>query len=102
MATDLWGDVPYSQAGQGLLFPQPRFDKQEDIYQGSASLGIQSLFDLVKEGMADLDKPSTFRPANDDLIYKGDVAKWKRAGNSLLLKFALQISKKILHWQNHQ
>jgi len=94
MATDLWGDVPYSQAGQGLLFPQPRFDKQEDIYQGSASLAIQSLFDLVKEGMADLDKPSTFRPANDDLIYKGDVAKWKRAGNSLLLKFALQISKK--------
>src|SRR3954470_23565379 len=25
VATDLWGDVPYSQAGQGLKFPQPRF-----------------------------------------------------------------------------
>jgi len=94
MATDLWGDVPYSQAGQGLSFPQPRFDKQEDIYQGNATLGIQSLFDLVKEGIADLDKTSTFRPGADDLIYKGDVAKWKRAGNTLLLKFALQISKK--------
>lgn len=94
MATDLWGDVPYSQAGQGLLFPQPRFDKQEDIYQGNATLGIQSLFDLVKEGMVDLDKTGTFKPGPDDLIYKGDVAKWKRAGNTLLLKFALQISKK--------
>ncbi len=94
MATDLWGDVPYSEAGRGLEFAQPRFDKQEDIYQGNASLGIQSLFDLVKEGMADLDKASTLKPGNDDLIYKGDVAKWKRAGNTLLLKFAMQISKK--------
>jgi hypothetical protein len=94
LATDLWGDVPYSQAGQGLVFTQPRFDKQEDIYQGNASLGIRSLFDLVKEGMADLDKTGTFRPANDDLIYKGDLTKWKRAGNTLLLKFAMQISKK--------
>jgi hypothetical protein len=94
LATDLWGDVPYSQAGQGLVFTQPRFDRQEDIYQGNTSLGIQSLFDLVKEGMADLDKTSVLRPGNDDLIYKGDVTKWKRAGNTLLLKFAMQISKK--------
>jgi hypothetical protein len=95
LATDLWGDVPYSQAGQGLKFPQPRFEKQEDIYQGNATLGIQSLFDLVKEGIADLDKPANvFKPGADDLAYKGDLAKWKRAGNTLLLKFAMQISNK--------
>ncbi|HVG41339.1 MAG TPA: SusD/RagB family nutrient-binding outer membrane lipoprotein [Chitinophagaceae bacterium] len=94
IATDLWGDVPYSQAGQGLRFPQPRFDKQEDIYQGNATLGIQSLFDLVKEGIADLDKPSIFKPGADDLVYKGDLAKWKSVGNTLLLKFALQISNR--------
>lgn len=94
VATDMWGDVPYSQAGQGLKFPQPRFDAQQDIYQGNSSLGIQSLFDLVKEGVADLDKPSTVKPGNDDLIYKGDLTKWKRAANTLLLKFAMQISNK--------
>lgn len=92
MATDLWGDVPYSQAGFGTKFVDPRFDKQEDIYQGNGD--IQSLFDLVKEGMADLDKTSALAPGNDDLIYKGDLAKWKRAGNSMLLKFAMQISNK--------
>ena len=94
MATDLWGDVPYSEAGQGLKFPQPRFDTQQDIYLGNSNLGIQSLFDLVKEGMADLDKTSTVKPGNDDIIYKGDLAKWKRAGNTMLLKFAMQISNK--------
>src|SRR5882757_321709 len=40
MATDIWGEVPYSQAAQGLKYPAPRFDKQEDIYQGNATLGI--------------------------------------------------------------
>lgn len=92
LATDLWGDVPYSQAGQGLKYEVPRFDKVEDIYQGNATLGITSLFDLVKSGIADLAKPGVFKPTKDDLVYGGDTAKWRRMGNSLLLKFAMQIS----------
>lgn len=92
LLTDLWGDVPYSEGGFGLDFPSPRFDKQEDIYQGNSGLGIQSLFDLVKDGIADLDKSSVLKPTADDLIYKGDLSKWKKAGNSLILKFANTIS----------
>jgi hypothetical protein len=98
LATDTWGDVPYSQALQGDAFPQPRVDKQEDIYKGNQALGIQSLFDLVREGLADLNSnngnPTGARPGNDDLIYKGALANWQAAGNTLLLKFALQISRK--------
>jgi len=91
MATDLWGDVPYSQAGQGLKFETPAFDKVQDIYQGSAA--ITSLFDLVKSGLADLDKTGTFKPgAKDDIVYQGDLTKWKRMGNTLLLKFAIQLT----------
>ncbi len=95
IATDLWGDVPYSQAGFGLGFESPRFDKVEDIYQGNTAMGIQSLFDLVKEGLADLDKPSILKPGvKDDLVYQGDLSKWKRMGNTLQLKFAILISGK--------
>jgi len=95
MATDIWGEVPYSQAAQGLKYPTPRFDKQEDIYQGNTALGITSLFDLVKSGLADLAKtPSLLVPGNDDIVYKGDLTKWARVGNTLLLKFAIQISNK--------
>jgi hypothetical protein len=95
MATDLWGDVPYSQAAQGLKFETPRFDKVEDIYQGNASLGITSLFDLVRSGLADLDKPSLLKPTpQDDRVYGGDLNKWKRMGNTLLLKFAIHISNR--------
>ncbi|TDH24076.1 SusD/RagB family nutrient-binding outer membrane lipoprotein [Segetibacter sp. 3557_3] len=92
IATDLWGDVPYSEAGVGMTITKPRFDKQEDIYLGNSTLGIQGLFDLVREGLADLDKASATKPTTDDIIYGGDVTKWKKAGNTLLLKLAIQVS----------
>ncbi|GAA4751209.1 SusD/RagB family nutrient-binding outer membrane lipoprotein [Flavisolibacter ginsenosidimutans] len=100
MATDLWGDVPYSQAAQGLdengflKYPQPRFDAQQDIYLGNASLAIKSLFNLVREGIADINSPSILKPASDDIVYNGDLSKWTRLGYSLLMKFALQVSNK--------
>jgi hypothetical protein len=98
--TDLWGDVPYSQASQGfdangvLLYPQPRFDSQQDIYLGNSSNGIKGLFDLVKEGLSNIASPSVSKPGSDDLVYGGDLSKWTRFGNSLLLKLALQVSNK--------
>ncbi|MFD1468333.1 SusD/RagB family nutrient-binding outer membrane lipoprotein [Hymenobacter caeli] len=92
LTTDLWGDVPYSQALQGLTTIHPTFDKQQDIYEGAT--GVQSLFDLVREGLADLDKPSALTPGTDDVVYKGDLTKWKKVGNMLLLKFANTVSVK--------
>lgn len=94
IATDVWGDIPYSQALQGEKFTTPRLDKQEDIYKGNSSLGIQSLFDLVREGIKDLDSPSTVKPGADDVIYGGDLTKWKKAGYTIMLKFATTISRK--------
>ena len=105
MITDLWGDIPYSQAGLGLdeagfpKFAQPRFDEQKDIYTGNASKGIKSLFDLVREGLADITANGPSRPGvdpgTDDVVYNGDLSKWTRFGNSLLMKFALQVSNRL-------
>ena len=100
LATDVWGDIPYSQALQGEAILQPRLDKQEDIYKGNASRNIQGLIDLVKEGLADLDKPSALAPTRaDDPIYGttvagGGIPRWKRMGNTLLMKLALTMSKR--------
>lgn len=91
--TDLWGDVPYSQAALGLDNLGPRFDKQEDIYKGTN--GVQSIFALVREGLADLDKASATSPSvNDDPVYSGNLTKWKKMGNTLLLKLANTINRK--------
>jgi Starch-binding associating with outer membrane len=91
MMTDLWGDIPYSEALKGTNILTPKLDTQKDIYLGTAT--VQSLFDLVKEGMADLDKKSTLNPTADDVVYKGSIANWKRLGNTMLLRFAMIISR---------
>jgi len=94
IATDVWGDVPYSQASKGDTedILQPRIDKQEDIYKGNSSLGIQSLFDLIREGITDLGATSAIKPATDDVVYGGNLTNWQKAGYSLMLKLALTIS----------
>lgn len=105
MITDLWGDVPYSEAGQGIdasgfpKFPAPRFDTQADIYLGNSTKGIKSLFNLVREGLNDIASNGPSRagvdPGADDRVYTGNLSKWTRFGNSLLLKLALQVSNKV-------
>jgi hypothetical protein len=83
--TDLYGDVPYSQAGEGyygkILFPV--YDKQKDIY---TSL-ISELQDATSKLNTAGDVPS------GDAIYHGDIGKWQRFGNSLLLRVAMRLSK---------
>ncbi len=84
--TDLYGDVPYSDAVKGgtdLVF-LPKYDSQELIYK-----------DLLKEldeaALAlDASKPS-FGKA--DLIYDGDVNKWKKFSYSLMLRLGMRLTK---------
>lgn len=85
--TDTYGDVPYSQSNlakdSGIY--EPRFDKQEDIY-----LGIFRTLDTANSLLSAGDKIS----AADDPVYAGDVAKWRKFGNSLYLRLLLRISGK--------
>ncbi|MBD2701727.1 SusD/RagB family nutrient-binding outer membrane lipoprotein [Spirosoma sp. BT702] len=83
--TDTYGDVPYSEAGQGYTTEiiTPKYDAQQDIYK-----------DLLKE----LDEASaaltTAQPAVvTDILYGGDVAKWKKLGYSLMLRAAMRLTK---------
>ncbi len=83
--TDTYGDIPYSEAGQGFIggISYPKYDRQEDIYA-----------DILKElegATAALD-PAKTSSAND-ILYGGDIAKWKKFGYSLLLRAAMRLSK---------
>ena len=97
LATDFWGDIPYSEAllGDSAII-QPDLDPQEFIYLGGEAEGrsIQSLFDLTREGLAALDlENGSVVPGSDDIVYGGDIDSWRRAGNTLLLKLAMQLSE---------
>ncbi len=84
--TDLYGDIPYSEAGKGFLDGNttPKYDPQEDIYNDM----IQEISDAL--GMFN-DSQKTFESA--DLIYSGDITKWKKFGNSLLLRLGMRLSE---------
>lgn len=89
---DLWGNIPYSQALQGATIGTPRFDNDVDIYNGAT--GIQSLFALIDEGIANLAKSTpAANPGTADLIYTGNRDKWAHFGRSLKLKLYNQIRK---------
>ncbi|GAB3576567.1 RagB/SusD family nutrient uptake outer membrane protein [Hymenobacter daeguensis] len=92
---DVWGDIPYSEALKGEVNSAPRFDKDEDIYNGNGS--IQGLFSLIDEGLANLAKtgvvPTKPTLNSVDLIYGGDLDKWARFGRTLKLKLYNQLRK---------
>lgn len=84
VATDAWGPVPASQAGQGIENRQPAFDAQEQVYEQ-----IQALLD---EAIADLDKEAATNPGGQDFIYNGNVERWKKAAYSLKARYWMRLS----------
>ncbi len=79
--TDRWGDLPYSQALKAKANFTPKYDKQQDIYN--------SLFTLLDEANAAIITGNI----KNDIMYAGDVAKWKRLGNTIHMLMALRLSK---------
>ena len=84
--TDLYGDIPYFDAGKALSDKNysPKYDPQQAIYA-----------DLLKEldesiAAFDATKP-TFGTA--DLMYGGDVTKWKKFAYSLMLRLGMRLTE---------
>lgn len=77
---DLFGDIPYSEAFQGVENPSPIADDAETVY--GIALGI------LDAGIADLGSPKG-SPTND-LYYEGSAAKWLKLANTLKLRYYIQ------------
>ncbi len=84
--TDLYGDVPYSEAGKAVIEGVflPKYDAQSEIYA--------DMLNELEESAAALGSGiSGFGAA--DVIYGGDQAKWKKLANSLMLRLGLRLIK---------
>ncbi|MEL6924215.1 MAG: SusD/RagB family nutrient-binding outer membrane lipoprotein, partial [Bacteroidota bacterium] len=82
--TDLYGDIPYSEAGKGALegIDFPKYDAQQDIYA-----------DMLKELEEATAQLGSGGFGGADLLFGGDVDKWKRFGNSLMLRLGMRLSE---------
>lgn len=87
VATDVYGNMPYFDSFKPLdqVILNPRYDKQKDIYI--------DLFKELKEAAAQLDKslPAADGYGNADILYKGNVDRWKKLANSIRLRLAIRV-----------
>lgn len=82
VAVDLFDKVPYFQALKGMEFPTPQYDDGDEIY---ADLLLR-----VDAALAVIDDNAVI---SGDLIFKGNMAMWRKFGNTLKLKLYMRQSE---------
>ncbi len=92
--TDIFGDIPYSEAGLGyqdLTKLHPAYDAQRDIY-------LSLLEDLawasanINDTIESEEPYTTF--SGFDKLFNGDLAMWRKFSNSLRLRYAMRMHEK--------
>ena len=83
--TDLYGDIPYSEAGKGYSdgILTPKYDSQEVVYM--------DMLKELEEAVAQISGDGALGSA--DVIFGGSAAKWKAFGNSMMLRLAMRLTQ---------
>ena len=87
--TAAWGDVPYSEAMKAEKGNfTPIYDSQKDVYKG--------LLADLKTANELLSTVTTVEGASSaDIMYSGNVLKWRKFANSLRLRYCIMLSEKL-------
>ncbi|MCI3937734.1 SusD/RagB family nutrient-binding outer membrane lipoprotein [Chryseobacterium aahli] len=83
---DLYGDVPYSEAFMGQQNTTPKYDNDADIYK-SLITKLEEANALIAAADEHAEKPVS------DIVFHGDMDKWKALSNTIKLKMLIRMSK---------
>jgi len=96
--TDLWGDIPYTEAGKGSGTFTPKYDAQAVVYD-SIFAALTKAAGIFKP-TTDVTSPNFARYGATDPVYGNngesetvEAAKWTKLANSLHARAALRISQ---------
>ncbi|MEX6690144.1 SusD/RagB family nutrient-binding outer membrane lipoprotein [Danxiaibacter flavus] len=85
IGTDRWRDMPFSDAIKGDSgYITPKYDTQETIYPAIVNQ-LKKAADLFAQASDD-------KLGEGDLLFAGDVTKWRKFCNSLRLRVAIRLS----------
>lgn len=84
VATDAFGDIPLSEALKANGNLNPKYEAQAVVYD--------SVFNYIDKGLALLATPQAVPVSTQDMIFNGDLDKWKAFANTLKLRAYLRIS----------
>lgn len=83
--TDMWGDIPFSQANKGDSgVTAPAYDTQDAVYAGISALLQEAAGMIPGTGLG---------YGGSDPIYGGNVALWEKFANSLRARYGLRLSE---------
>ena len=96
ISTDLWNEIPYSEAFLGSDNLKPSYDSQEEIYATIDKLLTDAVVNLNTTALEN-DFPLT-----GDAIYGGTTAQWIKAANALRARYELHKSQTTAgsNWNN--
>lgn len=82
--TDTYGSIPYSEGGMGYYEQNffPAYETQEEVYNG-----------IIQELKSASDGLDVNKASPTDVLYNGDISKWKKLGYSLLLRAGMRLSE---------
>jgi hypothetical protein len=84
--TDVFGDVPWTEALQPGVIYTPKLDSQESIYV--------EIFKYLESATTNLAKVSTFPSiGTQDFLYAGNTASWIKFANGLKARYTMRLSK---------
>jgi hypothetical protein len=88
-ATDSFGDIPYTEALQGNANLAPKYTSQKEIYLDLIAKAKKARDMFVTPSGTVLKLTSA-----TDIVYAGDVVKWRKFANSFIMALCIQMSKK--------
>lgn len=86
MASNLWGDMPYSESFIGVKNLVPKFDTQEGLYDTCLNLLDRAVAGLQKPAMVDLNEGS-------DFVHGGSNDAWILTAYALKARLLNEVSK---------
>jgi len=89
VATDLWGDIPYTQALNINVYPTPAYDSQAVVMQG-----ILNLLDSAISLLSNTSAVNAFTPGTDDVIFGGATSNWVATAYTLKARYLNRYSNK--------
>lgn len=90
LLVDEYGDIPYTQALKGIANTTPVYDKAADIYKDFI---VQLKGAVTDINTAAAVTPSVRSVGPEDVVFQGDMLKWKQFANSLRLRVLLRESQ---------
>ncbi len=85
--TDVWGDIPYTEANLGSENFNPVFDDQATVIYPAVKTLIDEAVVLFGDVSGDI------VPGGEDLIYGGKLASWEKAANAILARYHLHLGE---------